>query len=478
MLYGENNKQRLQKARGLVIGASQFKHEVEVPKYRLTKLPMPADTAKSLIESLLLDEGNSRQNMATFCQTHMEKQATELMAETLDKNAIDKSEYPQTAELENRCVNILADLWKVPKKSEYLGTSTVGSSEACMLAGMAMKFRWRNQAREKGIDVDTLKPRPNLVISSAYQVCWEKFCVYWDVELRTVPVRKDHLTLDLDRVLDYVDDHTIGIVGIQGTTYSGEYDNIKGLNALVEQYNAEHTDRPELVIHVDAACGGMLTPFIEPEMNWDFRLPNVVSISTSGHKYGLTYPGVGWIIWRDKKYLPEELIFEVSYLGGEMPTMAINFSRSASQIVGQYYNFLRLGWEGYRLTHLKTLGNAGAIGEAVEESGLFDIYNKGKRTPIVCYSLKKNAKYSDGTPVVWNLYDLADRLQMHGWQVPAYPLPEGAEDMTVQRIVCRADLTYTLTEAFINDFHKCLSDLKEAHVLCNEKKSGRYGFTY
>ena len=431
MLYGEKNKQRLHKARGLVIGIGQKKHELEIPKYKLNKLSMPSEAAKSLIESLLLDEGNSRMNMATFCQTYMEKAATELMAETLDKNAIDKSEYPQTAELENRCVNILADLWHAPKNGEYLGTSTVGSSEACMLAGMAMKFRWRHQAEKLGIDVDTMKPRPNLVISSAYQVCWEKFCVYWDVEMRTVPVNKDDLTLDLDHVLDHVDDHTIGIVGIQGTTYSGDYDNIKGLNALVEQYNKEHTDRPELVIHIDGACGGMLTPFTEPELQWDFRLPNVVSISTSGHKYGLTYPGVGWIIWRDRKYLPEELIFEVSYLGGD-----------------------------------------------IADSGLFDMYNQGHRTPIVCYTLKKDAKYSDGTPVVWNLYDLADRLQMHGWQVPAYPLPKGAEDVTVQRIVCRADLTFTLTEAFVNDFNKCLEDLKEAHVLCNEKKSGRYGFTY
>ena len=478
MLYGEKNKETLEKVRSVLLDFGIKKHEGMIPKYKLNKTSIDADTAKLLIENQLLDEGNSRQNLATFCQTRMEKQAQELMAETLDKNAIDKSEYPQTAELENRCVNILADLWHAPKKGEYLGTSTVGSSEACMLAGMAMKFRWRNQARELGIDVDTLKPRPNLVISAAYQVCWEKFCVYWDVELRTVPVTKDDLMLDLEHVFDYVDDYTIGIVGIQGTTYSGDYDNIKKLSAMVEQFNKEHKERPELVIHIDAACGGMLTPFTEPELQWDFRLPNVVSISTSGHKYGLTYPGVGWIVWRDREYLPEELIFEVSYLGGEMPTMAINFSRSASQIVGQYYNFLRLGWEGYKLTHMKTLENAGMIGDAIAKSGLFEMYNQGERTPIVCYTLKEDAKYSDGTPVVWNLYDLADRLQMHGWQVPAYPLPKGAEDVTVQRIVCRADLTYTLTEAFVNDFQKCLEDLKDAHILCNEKKSGRYGFTY
>ena len=263
------------------------------------------------------------------------------MAETLDKNAIDKSEYPQTAELENRCVNILADLWNVPRKYEYLGTSTVGSSEACMLAGMAMKFRWRNQAREMGIDVDTLKPRPNLVISAAYQVCWEKFCVYWDVELRAVPVRKDQLTLDLDRLEDYVDDHTIGIVGIQGTTYSGEYDDLKGLNAFVEKYNRDHPMRPQLVIHVDAACGGMLTPFTEPELHWDFRLANVVSISTSGHKYGLTYPGVGWIIWKDRKYTADRLVIAT---GGK--------SYASTGSTGDGYRFAKQF--GHRVVELKS----------------------------------------------------------------------------------------------------------------------------
>ncbi|MBQ6496758.1 MAG: glutamate decarboxylase [Firmicutes bacterium] len=476
MLYGEKNKETLEKVRSVLLDFGIKKHEGMIPKYKLNKTSIDADTAKLLIENQLLDEGNSRQNLATFCQTRMEKQAQELMAETLDKNAIDKSEYPQTAELENRCVNILADLWNVPDDGEYLGTSTVGSSEACMLAGMAMKFRWRNQAKALGMDVRARDA--NLVISSSYQICWEKFCTYWDVEMRVVPVQPDKLTLDLSSVMDYVDEYTIGIVGIQGTTYSGEYDDIKGLDALVADYNWNHPDRPELVIHVDAACGGMFTPFIEPELKWDFRLPNVVSISTSGHKYGLTYPGVGWIVWRDRKYLPKELIFEVSYLGGHMPTMAINFSRSASQIIGQYYNFLRFGWEGFLLIHQRTLQSAFHIGSNIAETGLFELYNEGRRTPIVCYKLKENARYKDGTPVVWNMYDLSDRLRMRGWQVPAYPLPHGAEDVIVQRIVCRGDFSFNMAQAFVQDFEACLEELKHAHVLCNEQKSGSYGFTY
>ncbi len=473
MLYGEKNKEKL---RSMAFGYGSKEKGSVIPKYRLNEESIDAEAAKALIENQLLDEGNSRLNMATFCQTYMEKQAVELMAETLDKNAIDKSEYPQTAELENRCVNILAHLWNAPMGSDYLGTSTVGSSEACMLAGMAMKFRWRNLAKEKGID--TVTRRPNLVISAAYQICWEKFCVYWDVDLRIVPVTRESLTLDPDKAMAMVDEYTIGIVGILGTTYSGEYDDIKGLNDRIEKYNKAYPDRPNLVIHIDGACGGMFTPFMEPNLKWDFRLPNVVSISTSGHKYGLTYPGVGWVVWRDREYLPEELIFEVSYLGGNMPTMAINFSRSASQIVGQYYNFLRFGRQGYSHIHQKTQEIASVIGDRIQHTGLFELYNAGSRMPIICYTLKHGATYKDGTKVEWNLYDLSDRLRMHGWQVPAYPLPDGAEEITVQRIVCRADLTFNLAEAFIMDFLQCLEDLKHAHVLCNEEKTGSYGFTH
>jgi len=292
--------------------------------------------AYQVIKDQLLDEGNARLNLATFCQTYMEPEATKLMSETLEKNAIDKSEYPRTAEIENRCVNMIASLWHASPDESYLGTSTVGSSEACMLGGMAMKFAWRNRAEKLGLDIKAKKP--NLVISSGYQICWKKFCTYWDIEMRTVPMDMKHQSLDMERVMDYVDEYTIGIVGIMGITYTGRYDDIKKLDALVEEYN-KHTDY-KVYIHVDAASGGLYTPFMEPDIEWDFKLKNVVSINASGHKYGLVYPGIGWVLWRDKSFLPEELIFKVSYLGGEIPTMAINFSRSASQIIGQYYNFV------------------------------------------------------------------------------------------------------------------------------------------
>lgn len=439
-----------------------------IPKERMPQNSMASEVAYRLIKDDLLDEGNARQNLATFCQTYMDDEAVKLMSETLEKNAIDKSEYPETAELENRCVNMIANLWNVPKENKYMGTSTVGSSEACMLGGMAMKFHWRNRAKALGMDMTNRKP--NLVISSGYQVCWEKFCVYWDVEMRLVPMDENHLSIDVDKVLDYVDENTIGVVGILGITYTGKYDNIKALDSKLEEYNKKHD--LSVYIHVDGASGGMFAPFINPELEWDFRLKNVVSINTSGHKYGLVYPGIGWVLWKDEEYLPKELVFEVSYLGGKMPTMAINFSRSASQIIGQYYNFLRYGFEGYRQIHQRTKDVAIYLADEIEKTGLFEIYNNGENLPIVCYKLKEEAK------VNWSLYDLADRLLMKGWQVPAYPLPEDLQDIIIQRFVCRSDLSRNLAELLVRDIKAAINDLNNARFLNKEDKKGVQGFTH
>ena len=467
MLFTKENKIGNDTYKTPVFGA--LEEDVDLPKYKLAKDPVEPRIAYRLVKDQLMDEGNARLNLATFCQTYMEDEATKLMSETLEKNAIDKSEYPQTTELENRCVNIIADLWHAPENMNYLGTSTVGSSEACMLGGMAMKFRWRNRAKALGMDVNSKKP--NLVISSGYQVCWEKFCVYWDIEMRLVPLDEEHMSLDVDKVLDYVDDYTIGVVGILGITYTGKYDDIKKLDAVLEEYNK--TAKISVPIHVDAASGGLFAPFIEPDLEWDFRLKNVVSISTSGHKYGLVYPGIGWVMWKDEEYLPKELIFEVSYLGGQLPTMAINFSRSASQIIGQYYNFLRYGFEGYRRIHQRTKDVAMYLSKEIENMGLFEIYNDGENLPIVCFKLKDDAN------VNWTSYDLADRLAMKGWQVPAYPLPENLQDTTIQRIVCRADLGHSMAEQLIADMKTGIEDLNKATLLCHGKETkGKYGFTH
>lgn len=265
MLYGKDNQEEKNYLEPIFGSASE---DVDLPKYKLNKESIEPRIAYQLVQDEMLDEGNARLNLATFCQTYMEPEAVKLMTQTLEKNAIDKSEYPRTTEIENRCVNMIADLWHAPNNEKFMGTSTIGSSEACMLGGMAMKFAWRKRAEKLGLDIQAKKP--NLVISSGYQVCWEKFCVYWDVELREVPMDEKHMSINLDTVMDYVDEYTIGIVGIMGITYTGRYDDIKGLNDLVEAHNKQ-TDY-KVYIHVDAASGGFYAPFTEPDLVWDFQL--------------------------------------------------------------------------------------------------------------------------------------------------------------------------------------------------------------
>lgn len=462
-----SDKERLDiDANAPILGVNK---NMKVATEKISKDPINPRNAYMLVKDELLNEGNARQNLATFCQTYMIDEASKLMSESMDKNAIDKSEYPRTAELEKRCVSIIADLWNANPDEKFIGTSTVGSSEACMLGGMAMKFSWRKMAKEYNIDINAKKP--NLVISSGYQVCWEKFCVYWDIELRAVPMDEDNLSLDPDKLLDYIDEYTIGVVGILGITYTGKFDDMKALDAKLEEYNANHDIK--VYMHIDGASGGLFTPFVNPELEWDFRLKNVVSINTSGHKYGLVYPGIGWIVWRDKKFLPEELIFEVSYLGGKLPTIAINFSHSASHIIGQYYNFLRLGYNGYREIHESTRDVAGYLSKELENTGMFYIYNDGYNLPIVCYRLKEDKDRK------WNLYELADRLLMKGWQVPAYPLPDNLSDIVIQRIVVRSDLAMNTAQAYIEDLKEAINDLDNARVLYHDKEEIKtFGFTH
>lgn len=435
--------------------------DLAMPSAKLNPKPIEPQIAYEMVHQYLSIEGNATQNLATFCQTYMEPTAELLMGETMDKNAIDKDEYPLTADLENRCVAMIGDLWNADAREEPLGTSTVGSSEACMLGGLALLFRWKARADAAGIDRSAL--RPNLVISAGYQVCWEKFCRYWDIEMRAVPLDGQHLSLDVDAAISLVDDCTIGIIGILGITYTGRFDDIARLDRLVDTYNRAHPDMP-VSIHVDAASGGMIAPFLKPELVWDFRCHNVVSINTSGHKYGLVYPGIGWIVWRGKDLVPEDLIFRVSYLGGEEATMAINFSRSAAQIVGQYYVFLRNGFEGFREIHRRTMDVASYLAghiEQVEYEGrpLFTLLEDTTDMPIICWRL------ADGADVPWTLYDLSDRLRMHGWLVPAYPMPEKLQDMVVQRVVARQDFSMQLCLRLLDDIATEVTYLGTARFL-------------
>ena len=300
-----------------------------LPRYELPEGEMSPQTAYNVVHDELILDGNARLNLATFVTTWMEPEARLLMAETFDKNMIDKDEYPQTAELELRCVNMLSRLWNSPAHEEAVGCSTIGSSEAAMLGGMALKWKWRERMKAANKPTD----KPNLVMGINVQVCWEKFCRYWDVEPRCVPMEGDRYHLTAQEAVKLCDENTIGVIAVMGSTFDGSYEPVQAINAALDALQQQ--TGWDIPIHVDGASGGFIAPFLQPDLAWDFRVPRVKSINTSGHKYGLVYPGVGWIIWREKENLPDELIFSVNYLGGQMPTFALNFSRPGNQVVAQ-----------------------------------------------------------------------------------------------------------------------------------------------
>ncbi len=417
-----------------------------VPRYELPANPMLPDTAAQVVRDELILDGNARLNLATFVTTWMEPAAVELMTETLQKNMIDKDEYPQTAELERRCVNMLAHLWHARSDHGATGCSTTGSSEAAMLGGLALKWRWRERRRAAGQSVD----RPNLVMGSNVQVCWEKFCRYWDVEPRLVPITRDRLHLGAAEAVAHCDENTIGVVAVLGSTYDGSYEPVAEIAAALD----EHQQRTgqDIPIHVDAASGGFVAPFIQPDLVWDFRLPRVRSINASGHKYGLVFPGVGWVVWRDAAALPEDLVFRVNYLGGEMPTFALNFSRPGAQVVAQYYNFLRLGFAGYervqRACHDVALYLSGEIAKIPE----FELLSDGGELPVFAFTLR---------PEITNytVYDISTRLRTHGWLVPAYTLSADLEDLAVLRVVVRNGFSRDLADLLLAQLREVVSTL-------------------
>jgi len=418
---------------------------VRLPHDRLEDLPVPPDIAYQLIHDELLLDGNAQLNLATFVTTWMEPQASRLMAECSNKNMIDKDEYPQTAELESRCVRILADLWHAPDAATAIGCSTTGSSEACMLAGMALKRRWSNRQGPGST------ARPNLVMGINVQVCWDKFCNYWEVEPRFVPMEGDRFHLTAAEVASRCDENTIGVVAIFGSTFDGSFEPVADIARTLDDLEA----RTGLAVplHVDGASGAMIAPFLDPELQWDFVLDRVVSINTSGHKYGLVYPGVGWVVWRDRDALPEELVFRVNYLGGEMPTFALNFSRPGAQVVAQYYTFLRLGREGFRAVQQATRDVATGLAASVAGLGPFRVLTKGDELPVFAFTTTEDARFS--------VFDLSRRLRERGWLVPAYTFPENREDLAVLRVVCRNGFTHDLASMFLRDLKVALPELDQ-----------------
>jgi glutamate decarboxylase len=414
------------------------------PHHALADEPVAADVAYQLIHDELLLDGSARLNLATFVTTWMEPQAGALMAESVDKNMIDKDEYPQTAEIERRCVSILADLWHAPDPRNATGCSTTGSSEACMLAGLAMKRRW--QARQPA----GATRRPNLVMGSNVQVCWEKFCRYWDVEPVFVPMAGDRFHLDAATAAAAVDADTIGVVAILGSTFDGSYEPVAEIARALDE--VQHRRGYDVPVHVDGASGAMVAPFLDTDLEWDFRLDRVVSINTSGHKYGLVYPGVGWVLWRDEAHLPRELVFDVNYLGGNMPTFALNFSRPGAEVIAQYYTFFRLGRAGFTAVQQASRDVATYLSGEVASMPVFRLISRGDELPVFAFTTSEGTGY--------DVFAVSRALRERGWQVPAYTFPANREDLAVLRIVCRNGFSRDLAESFLADLRAAVDGLE------------------
>ncbi len=412
-----------------------------IPKNFLPKGEMSPGQAYALIHDELMLDGRAKLNLATFVTTWMEPEAEKLMAETFDKNIIDKDEYPQTAEIEKRCVRIVSNLFHASDSS--VGASSIGSSEAVMLAGMAFKWNWKKRQKQQNRSTD----RPNLILGANVQVVWEKFCRYWEVEPRYIPMEKGRYVITPDEVISRCDENTIGVVAILGTTFTGEFEPIKEINDALAELNAK---KPWMIpLHVDAASGGFVAPFLHPELEWDFRLSEVKSINVSGHKYGLVYPGIGFVVWRDKECLPEELIFRVNYLGGDMPTFTLNFSRPGNQVIAQYYNFLRLGHKGYRKIMKALQETAMHLSGEIAKMAAFELVSTGESEPVFAFKLRDEIN-------AYSVFNISQKLREKGWQVPAYTMPEHAEDVAVLRIVVREGFSYDMADMLLADIKKAV----------------------
>ncbi|KAF2028894.1 glutamate decarboxylase [Setomelanomma holmii] len=420
----------------------------DLPRHEMPDKEMPPQVAYRMIKDDLTLDGTPTLNLASFVTTYMEEEAEKLMVDAFSKNFIDYEEYPVSADIQNRCVSMIARLFNAPvgEEDNTIGTSTIGSSEAIMLGVLAMKKLWQNKRKAEGKPFD----KPNMIMNSAVQVCWEKACRYFDVEERYVYCTTERYVIDPKECVDLCDENTIGICAILGTTYTGEYEDIKGINDLLVEKNID------VDIHVDAASGGFVAPFVNPGLLWDFRLPKVTSINVSGHKYGLVYPGVGWVVWRDHKYLPQELVFNINYLGADQASFTLNFSRGASQIIGQYYQLIRLGKRGYRRIMLNLTRTADYLSANLEELGFIIMSQKGgEGLPLVA------ARLDEDLGKEYDEFAIAHQLRERGWVVPAYTMAPHSEKMKMLRVVVREDFTKSRCDALIADFRLAIQTLDQ-----------------
>ncbi|RHR50394.1 glutamate decarboxylase [Parabacteroides sp. AF17-28] len=446
----EDSNFRKGDAKTAIFGSNAMLHPAPVDV--IPDGPTTPEIAYQMVKDETYAQTQPRLNLATFVTTWMDDYATKLMNEAININYIDETEYPRIAVMNAKCINIMANLWNSPEQAKWkAGALAIGSSEACMLGGVAAWLRWRERRIAQGKPTD----KPNFVISAGFQVVWEKFAQLWQIEMRQVPLTLEHITLDPQEALKYCDENTICIVPIQGVTWTGLNDDVEALDAALDEYNAK--TGYDIPIHVDAASGGFILPFLKPELKWDFRLKWVLSISTSGHKYGLVYPGLGWVIWKDKKYLPGSMSFSVNYLGANITQVGLNFSRPAAQILGQYYQFIRLGFQGYKEVQQNSMAVADYLHTEIAKFAPFQNYSKDVVNPLFIWYLKpdyaKTAK--------WTLYDLQDKLKQSGWMVPAYTLPENLEQCVVMRIVVRQGFSRDMADQLLGDISGAIAELEK-----------------
>jgi glutamate decarboxylase len=418
------------------------------PDNTLPEHGMRAVDAMRLIGEELVLDGIPMRNLATFVTTWMEPEAQRIIAENLHRNFIDHAEYPQTAEIEQRCIRILADLFHAP--GETTGARTQGSSEAIMLGALSLKWKWRQRRERAGKSTD----RPNLVFGGDVHVVWNKFCRYFDVEPRVIPLQPDKYTIGPEDVEPFLDENTIGVAAVLGTTFTGHADDIVGINdLLLDVRNERGLDIP---LHIDGASGGFVWPFLYPESKWDFRLEQVRSINASGHKFGLVYPGIGWLVFRDKSELPDDLVFEENYLGKTDATFTLNFSTGSAMVLAQYYNFVRFGRRGYRYIMETMQANSRLLAQRLADIGMFHLIGAegAEQLPLVAFQLAETQDFDE--------FDLASQLAAErGWMVPAYTLPPNADHVKIMRALVKLTLGHSLVTTLTDDIAEACETLKK-----------------
>jgi glutamate decarboxylase len=418
-----------------------------ISKYEMPEHEMSANAAYQLVHDELNMDGNPSLNLASFCTTWMEPEAEKLIAENNNKNFIDHDQYPQTEIIHERLVNMLARLFNSPDDCDAVGTATIGSSEAIMLALLAHKWTWKNKRKAEGKPFD----KPNIIFGNDVHICWDKFARYFEVEPRIIPMEHDRYILSVDEVEKRIDENTICVGAILGTTFTGQHDPISQINDMLLKVKQEKGW--DIPIHVDGASGGFIAPFVYPDLKWDFRLEQVRSINVSGHKYGLVYPGLGWLIFRDEKDVPKDIVFNVNYLGGQMPTYTLNFSRGSSMVIAQYYNFLRLGRVGYAKIMTNITENAKCLSEKILSTGYFDSLNPDQLLPVVAVKLKNQENFT--------LYDLSDKIREKGWIISSYTLPPNAQDTVIMRVVVRENFSRDMCDILYSDIVEAYKALKK-----------------